>query len=315
MYLLSDRLYYYKPEEEEITFKRDEKQIVFTQLDNTTVTQWLEEQHFPESFIEDIHNEDQSITFEQNKVFKLIILKYFLQDEEDENLYHDENVAIIITKNKFIFLSQNASIVKNVVSRLYRRYDEEDSLEYITYTVIDIIVDHTMRIVDGLEDRLEIIEDQIFAEDVDEKEIQTHLYFARRTLNRIAKLSVQTNDVVNKTYNNFSLDTRKNLKYEFIDLKEHLSYLIHESKSYLDRTGYLQNLLMGFLSNRMNQAMQRLAAISLIFLPLTFIVGNYGMNFKYMPELDWKYGYLLIWGVNIAIAWFIFRWLKKKKWI
>jgi len=315
MYLLSDRLYYHKPGEEEIEFVADKKQIIFTQLNNTRVNKWLEEENFPETFIEDIQNEDQSITYEKDKVFKLIILKYFLQDEEDENLYHDENVAIIIQKNKFIFLSRDASIVKNVVSRLYKRYDEEDSLEYITYTVIDIIVDHTMQIVDGLEDRLEIIEDQIFAEDVDEKEIQTHLYFARRTLNRIAKLSVQTNDVVNKTYNNFSLDTRRNLKYEFIDLKEHLSYLIHESKSYLDRTGYLQNLLMGFLSNRMNQAMQRLAAISLIFLPLTFIVGNYGMNFKNMPELDWKYGYFIIWSVNIAVAWLIFRWLKKQKWI
>ena len=315
MYLLSDRLYYYKQEKDHIEFRLGEKQIVFTQLDNNTVTEWLEKQDFPETFMEDIYNEDQSITYEQNKVFKLIILKYFLQDEEDENLYHDENIAIIITKEKFIFLSRDASIVKNVVSRLYKRYDEADSLEYITYTVIDIIVDHTMRIVDRLEDKLEVIEDHIFSEDVDEKEIQTHLYFARRTLNRIAKLSVQSNDVVNKTYNHFSLQIRKKLEYEFIDLKEHLSYLIHESKSYLDRTGYLQNLLMGFLSNRMNQAMQRLAAISLIFLPLTFIVGNYGMNFKNMPELDWKYGYFVIWGINIAIAWFIFRWLKKKKWI
>jgi len=315
MYLLSDRLYYYKQEEEHIEFLADKKQIVFTQLDNTTVTQWLEEQNFPETFIEDIHNEDQSITYEQNKAFKLIILKYFLPDEEDESLYNDENITIIITENKFIFLSRESSIVKNVVSRLYKRYEEGDSLEYMTYTVIDIIVDYTMGIVDKLEDKLETIEDQIFSEDVDEKEIQTHLYFARRTLNRIAKLSVQTNDVVNKTYNHFSLEIRKKLKYEFIDLKEHLSYLIHESKSYLDRTGYLQNLLMGFLSNRMNQAMQRLAAISLIFLPLTFIVGNYGMNFKNMPELDWKYGYFIIWGINIAVAWSIFYWLKKKKWI
>ena len=72
---------------------------------------------------------------------------------------------------------------------------------------------------------------------------------------------------------------------------------------------------MGFISNRMNQAMQRLAAISLIFLPLTFIVGNYGMNFKYMPELDWKYGYEAVWILNLLIAYLIYRWLRKQKWI
>jgi magnesium transporter len=311
MYILTDRLYY----KEDITIDNQHKQIIFTHMDNPEIIQWLKQHHFPESFLEDIHHEDQSITFEQSKNFKLLILKYFIQDEEDELLYHDENVALIITDDKFIFLSRNEHIIKNIISHLYKRYEQRDSLEYITYTVIDIIVDHTMGIVDRLDDRLEAIEDEIFSEEIDEKEIQKYLYFARRTLNRISKLSVQSNDAINKVYNHFPITVRQKLKYEFIDLKEHLSFLINESKNYLDRTGYLQNLLMGFLSNRMNQAMQRLAAISLIFLPLTFIVGNYGMNFKHMPELDWKYGYFIIWGANILIAWLIFRWLKKHKWI
>jgi len=311
MYILTDRLYY----KEEIRLDKSSKQIIFTHMDNPEIVEWLKEHAFPESFLEDIHNEDQSITFEQSKNFKMIILKYFVQDEENALLYNDENVALIINEEKFIFLSRNEHIIKNVVSHLYKRYEQRDSLEYITYTVIDIMVDHTMAVVDRLDNKLESIEDEIFSEDIDEKEIQKHLYFARRTLNRITKLSVQSNDAVNKIYNHFPLAVRQKLKYEFIDLKEHLSFLINESKTYLDRTGYLQNLLMGFLSNRMNQAMQRLAAISLIFLPLTFIVGNYGMNFKFMPELDWRFGYFAIWGSNILIAWLIYRWLKKHKWI
>ncbi len=311
MYILTDRLYY----RENISINTDQKQIIFTNLENEDILNWLKEHDFPESFLEDIKSEEQTIAFEFSKSFKMIVLKYFIQDDENELLYNDENVALIITHNKFICLSRNENIIKNIVSHLYKRYDESDSLEYITYNVIDIIIDHTMHIVDRLDDKLEQIEDEIFSEDVDEQEIQKSLYFARRTLNRISKLSVQSNDAVNKVYNHFDPKTRQKLKYEFIDLKEHLSYLINESKSYLDRTGYLQNLLMGFLSNRMNQAMQRLAAISLIFLPLTFIVGNYGMNFKYMPELEWKYGYFAIWAINIAIAWLIFKWLKKQKWI
>jgi len=311
MYILTDRLYY----KEDISLDSDTKQIVFTHIKNPEIIEWLTNNNFPESFLEDIHNEDQSITFEQSKNFKLIILKYFTQDEESELLYNDENVALIITDNKFIFLSKNEHIIKNVISHLYRRYEIRDSLEYITYSVIDIMVDHTMGVVDKIDDKLEAIEDEIFSETIDEQNIQKELYFARRTLNRITKLSVQSNDAVNKVYNHFPISVRQKLKYEFIDLKEHLSFLINESKTYLDRTGYLQNLLMGFLSNRMNQAMQRLAAISLIFLPLTFIVGNYGMNFKHMPELEWQYGYFIIWGSNILIAWLIFRWLKKHKWI
>jgi magnesium transporter len=311
MYLFADRLY----RRDEITLDDNRKQVIFTTIHNEQILQWLREHDFPESFIEDIQNEDQSITYEENERFKLIILKYFVEDPEDRLHYEGENVVIVVTENTFLFLGRTQRTIKELSADLYKRYRQSDSLEYITYTVIDIMVDHTMWVIDRIDDTLEEIEDRIFAEDLDEQEVQKNLYFARRTLNRIAKLSVQSNDVVNKIYNHFPVKTKEKLRYEFIDLKEHLSFSINESKAYLDRTGYLQTLLMCFLSNRMNQAMQRLAAISLIFLPLTFIVGNYGMNFRFMPELDWKYGYALVWGLNLAIAWFIYRWLKKQKWI
>ena len=311
MYLFSDRLY----RKEEITLNDNQKQVIFTTIDNETILDWLNEHGFPESFIEDIQNEDQSIAYEFNAKFRLIILKYFVEDEEDAMLYEDENVVIIITDTTLLFLSRDMRIIKNITTKLFKRYDQRDSLEYITYSIIDIMVDNTMNIIDRIDDHLEEIEDRIFAEDLDEQEVQKNLYFARRTLNRITKLSVQSNDVVNKIYNHFTAEIRQKLKYEFIDLKEHLSFSINESKTYLDRTGYLQNLLMGFMSNRMNQAMQRLAAISLIFLPLTFLVGVYGMNFDVMPELKWQYGYFAVWGVNLIVAWLIYRWLRKKKWI
>jgi len=311
MYIFSDRLY----RKNEIKLQDDKKQIVFTTINNIEIIEWLKRHNFPESFIEDITNEDQSVTFEENGKFKLAIFKYFIQDDEDELLYHANNIVIIMTINKFIFLAHDEKIVKTIVNHLYRRYRPSDSLEYIMYSVIDILVDQTMNIVDKIDNRLEEIEDRIFDESLDEQEVQKSLYFSRRSLNRIGKVSVQHNDTVNKIINHFPSTVREKLRYEFIDLKEHLSFLINESKTYLDRTGYLQTLLMGFLSNRMNQAMQRLAAISLIFLPLTFIVGNYGMNFKNMPELNWEYGYLIVWGLNIGIAYLIFKWLKKKKWI
>ncbi len=311
MYIFSDRLH----RKEEISLDDRQKQIVFTTIDNSEIFEWLENHDFPESFIEDITNEDQSVTYEENNDFKLAILKYFQQDTEDELLFHAHNVVIILTEKKFIFLAKEKRLIKAITNKLYRRYKPSDSLEYIMYSVIDIMVDHTMGIVDMIDDRLEELEDRIFDESLDEQEVQKHLYFARRTLNRIGKISVQHNDIVNKILNHFPTDTRRKLRYEFIDLKEHLSFLINESKTYLDRTGYLQTLLMGFLSNRMNQAMQRLAAISLIFLPLTFVVGNYGMNFRHMPELDWEYGYLAVWILNLVIAFVIFKWLKKMRWI
>jgi magnesium transporter len=64
----------------------------------------------------------------------------------------------------------------------------------------------------------------------------------------------------------------------------------------------------------MNEVMKTLTVVSMFFLPLTFIVGVYGMNFKYFPELDWEYGYFIIWGVMILIVIFMFTYFKVKKW-
>jgi len=313
MYIFADR--FYKKGEDEIELKSDEKQVVFSSAKNEKLINWLLKNGFHESFIEDIQNEDQSVVYEENEGFKLIILKFFKQSKENELLFEDTNIVIIITKNKILFLSDFEDVVKKMVGRFYKRFKPTDSIEYLTYTILDILIDNTMNIVDFIDDKLEEIEDNIFEKDVDQEEIQKSLYFARRSLNRITKQSVFENDVINKIYNHYPTSVRKKLKFEFLDLKEHLNFLINESKSYLDRTGYLQNLLMGFISNRMNQAMQRLAAISLIFLPLTFIVGNYGMNFKNMPELSWEYGYYFVWALNLIIGFLIYRWLRKKQWI
>jgi magnesium transporter len=69
------------------------------------------------------------------------------------------------------------------------------------------------------------------------------------------------------------------------------------------------------LSNKMNQIMKLLTIISTIFIPLTFIVGLYGMNFDFMPELHWRYGYLFVWIVMTLITVLMFRWFRKKNWL
>ncbi|SMC08501.1 magnesium transporter CorA family protein [Nitratiruptor tergarcus] len=311
MYIVSDEI----QKSEEIEIHEDVKEIIFSSPYKEEIIAWLLKHGFHESFIEDIQNEEQSIVYEESESFKLLVFKYFKRSSEHPLYFIDTNIIMIITEKKLFFLCEEKDVIQRIVARFRRRYKKGDSIPYVTYTLIDILIDATMGMVDLVDDKLEIIEDTIFAEEFDEEETQKSLYFARRSLNRISKVSVQENDVINKLYNHYPSTVRKKLKFEFIDLKEHLSFLINESKAYLERTGYLQNLIMGYMSNRMNQTMQRLTGITLIFLPLSFIVGNYGMNFKYMPELEWKYGYFAVWILNIIIALGLYLWLRKKRWI
>jgi len=310
MYIYKNRLL----QEKNLEIKDNEKEIIFSTVNNEKIINWLKAHGFHESFIEDIQSEDQSLTYEETELFKLIILKYIKFDEEENLLYDDSNMVIIITENKFFVLAEEKEIITEIAKKFEKRYKNQD-FYYVTYLISDILIDNTILLLDVIDETLEDLEDSIFHEDIEEDELQKDIYYARRTLNRISKVSIQSKDVLNRAYNRFPPVTRKKLKYEFIDINEHLKYLINESKTLLDRTGYLLNLHMGILSTRMNKAMQRLAAISIIFLPLTFVVGNYGMNFDYMPELHWKYGYLFVWILNISLALGIIIWLKKKKWI
>jgi len=300
---------------ENISINDNKKQIIFTSPKNKALISWLKSKKLPEYFFEDITNEDQSVAYDDWGDLQLITVKYIFFEEDEFLLYDEENISLLKMENKLIFLSDNKDVIIEISKKFQKRMKKTDSINLGIYKILDILVDNAMLMIDVIDETMESLEDDILAGEIEEEEVQKSIYNTRRTLNRIAKLFIQETDIINKIYHDFDTKTRKDLKYEFIDLKEHAKFLINESKTLLDRTGYLLNVHMGIMSNRMNQAMQRLAAISIIFMPLTFIVGNYGMNFENMPELSSKYGYYIVTAVNTIIAGGIFVWLKKKKWI
>jgi magnesium transporter len=85
-------------------------------------------------------------------------------------------------------------------------------------------------------------------------------------------------------------------------------------ETYRDLVGGLMDLHMNTLNTKLNEVMKVLTVISTIFIPLTFLVGVYGMNFDFMPELKWKYGYFGVWAIMILMMAFMIRFFKYKKW-
>ena len=291
-------------------------QVIFTTLKNESLSKWLKEElKLPEQVFEDITEENQSIIYEEYGDVKLLISKFLTFDKEEYLFYEEVNVAILSVKNLLLVVCEDKDVLTILSQKFAKRKKKTNSANYATYIVLDILIDNLIYLTDRIDDTLEIIENDILDEKILEKQLQRDIYFARRTLNKIKKISSQEADSINRFYNRLHSHEKKELKYEIIDIKEHTLFLVNESRELLDRTGYLLNLHMGMMSNKMNQAMQKLASISLIFLPITFIVGNYGMNFKFMPELDLKYGYLYVTIANIIIAGAIYLWLRKKRWI
>ncbi|MRJ06168.1 MAG: magnesium transporter [Epsilonproteobacteria bacterium] len=300
---------------EDVEITPGRKEIIFTTTHNQSVLKWLRENGFHESFIEDITSEEQTITFEREENFDLVIFKYIGFDEEEKLLYQELNIVAIVTQSKFFLLARDKEVIVELARKFEKRYRKDYNFEYVLYLIADILVDTTILVVDVIDETLEDIEDAIFKKRIKEEELQKDIYYTRRTLNRISKISIHHKEIVRRLYNSFSEEIKKQLKYEFIDLEEHLKYLIDEAKTLLDRTGYLLNLYMGLISTTMNRAMQRLAAISIIFMPITYLAGLYGMNFDQMPLIHSPWGFWIMVAFNIVVVMVSLILLRKMKFL
>jgi magnesium transporter len=99
------------------------------------------------------------------------------------------------------------------------------------------------------------------------------------------------------------------------DLYDHIIQVIDTVETYREMVTGMMDLYLSSVSNRTNDVMKVLTIIATLFIPLTFIAGVYGMNFTYMPELDWKWSYPVIWAIMIGILTVMLAWFRKKKWL
>lgn len=184
--------------------------------------------------------------------------------------------------------------------------------DYLLYRLIDIIIDNYYNALDTFGDTIEEIEEEIHLNPNDRnfdriQRLRKELIFLRRViyplrdaLNKLVK--GESNFIEDATYRYFS------------DVYDHVVHLSDSMEMYNDLTSSLLDIHINTLNTRMNEVMKVLTVLSTIFMPLTFIVGVYGMNFKYLPELNWHYGYVGVWGLMIAIVIGMLIFFKHKKW-
>ncbi|MBM3177052.1 MAG: magnesium/cobalt transporter CorA [Bacteroidetes bacterium] len=184
--------------------------------------------------------------------------------------------------------------------------------DYLLYRLLDIVIDQYYVVLDDLGGKIENIEEEILEKPSAEgfrriQHTKKELIFLRKALyplrDAISKLTKGESDYV----------SQENVRY-FSDLHDHVAQLISTMDTYRDLTTSLMDIHINAMNTRMNEVMKVLAVISTIFMPLTFIVGIYGMNFEFMPELHWPFGYLyvmILMGLIMGSMIFYFRY---KKW-
>lgn len=227
-----------------------------------------------------------------------------------------EQVSFVLGKNYLIsFQEQEGDIFDRIRERIRTNKGKirQKKADYLFYSLIDAVVDNYYLIIENLSEKVEKLEEEV-VENPNEDTLKK-IQFLKKQLIQIRKsispLREAISSVIKDEIELINADTIKYLR----DVYDHIIHLIESVESQRDITYGLKDLYMSELSNRMNKTMKVLTIISTIFIPLTFIAGIYGMNFDNMPELNYEYGYPLVWIFMIVTTICMVIYFKKKKWL
>jgi magnesium transporter len=246
----------------------------------------------------------------------LFIIARVLNSENNYGTIQSEQVSFILKENTLItFLENNNTSFEIIRERLRKAKGRVRKMEsdYLLYALLDAIVDQYFVILDKMGEKLELIETDLL-EEKDDK-IINRIYKTKSEVMYIRKTIVPMRELVSTLMKGGFEEISESTQLFMKDLYDHIIQVYETTESYRDTLSGFMDIHLSSSSNKMNRVMKVLTIISTIFIPLTFIVGVYGMNFHYMPELEWKHGYFLIWAIMVAILIGMLYYFKKKKWL
>ncbi len=187
-------------------------------------------------------------------------------------------------------------------------------LDVVIQGILDKVVDHYFPELEKLEDRIEEAEDEIFSAAQD-RETLNRILRLKRDLMHLKRIVFPQREVFNRLSRDEIPYIRPSTRLYFRDTYDSLFRMTDIADNYRDLlTGFL-DIYMSAASNRLNETMKFLTVISTICIPMTVVTGIYGMNFRFLPEVDWKYGYFFALGLMLGIGFGMFYFFRKKGWI
>jgi magnesium transporter len=185
--------------------------------------------------------------------------------------------------------------------------------DYLAYALLDAVVDHYFVVLETVGERIECLEDELVA---DPRQETLHAIHAlKREMLFFRKSVWPLREVVAALERAESALIQPSTNIFLRDVYDHVIQVIDNVETFRDMLSGMLETYLSSVSNRMNQVMKILTIISTIFIPLTFLVGVYGMNFEHMPELKWKFGYFLVWGIMLTVGVGLVAFFKRKKWL
>ncbi|MFL1011543.1 magnesium/cobalt transporter CorA [Flavisericum labens] len=265
--------------------------------------------------LEDIVNISQRPKIDEYNDYLFVVLRMLYYDA-NENIVSEQVSFILGSDYVLTFQESEGDVFDSVRERIRHAKGRVRSMgaDYLLYVLIDAIVDHYFSVIEILGDKIEDFETSIFSGNVDD-DISQKIQNLKREILRVRRAIFPLREVLNRIEKNDSNLINKNTITYYRDVYDHLIQVSENIDIYREMIWSLMDMYMTTISNKMNEVMKVLTIMASIFIPLTFIAGIYGMNFEYIPELQYRYSYFILWGVMIILFIGMLIYFKRKKWL
>ena len=235
---------------------------------------------------------------------------------EKTNELFNENLSLIITKNTLLSFHETSDAAFEPVKerlRQQRKRIMESGPDYLAFALLDVVIDHYIYVIGFLGNKIEALDNTILRQP--NPRIIEQIRFFKIEPNYFRKSAIPAKEMLmslSKLDNDLIADTT-DIHYK--ELVDNIQQALESSDTYRQILSDQLNIYHSLLSSKLNDIMKFLTIFSVIFIPLTFIVGIYGTNFDYLPELHFKYSYFIMWGFMIVLTIGMLFYFKRKKWL
>ena len=265
--------------------------------------------------LEDIANTGQRPKMEDFDDYLFVVLRMLRFDEKDDET-KTEQISIIFGSDFVISFQEREGDVFDIIRERLRSNKgriRKMGADYLAYALIDAIVDNYFVVLEKRGETIEDMEDKLVVNPTSETlqilhDLKREMIFLRKSVwplrDVISGLERSESPLINK------------LTFVYLrDVYDHTIQVMDSVDTFRDMLSGILDIYLSSISNRMNEVMKVLTVIATIFIPLTFIAGIYGMNFKYMPELGQTWGYPVVLILMLAIAVVLLIYFRRKKWL
>ncbi|MEW6442934.1 MAG: magnesium/cobalt transporter CorA [bacterium] len=265
--------------------------------------------------MEDILNTENRPKAEDYGEYVFLIVSELSYDAEAQQT-HKEQISIVFGRHfVFSFQEKAGDVFEPIRERIRKCGGRVRAMgtDYLAYVLLDSIVDNYFTVLETLGEKIETLEEDLIRNPTEETAQTIHRL--KREMIHLRRSVWPLREVISTLQRSESPLIQKETGLFLRDIYDHTIQVIDTVETFRDMLSGMLDIYLTGVSNRMNEVMKVLTIIATIFIPLTFIAGVYGMNFRSMPELEWRWGYPLVWLAMLSVGGLMLYYFRKRKWL